>query len=99
MKHLGSNGNPMSLARKLERMPGNPNFTQNYVRKRITEELLDDISIWKDKRNKLIHALIKQPYDAGNLRDMANEGNELVKKLDNKVRSVNKYFDKQMKDT
>ncbi len=80
-------------------MPGNPNFTQNYVRKRITEELLDDISIWKDKRNKLIHALIKQPYDAGNLRDMANEGNELVKKLDNKVRSVNKYFDKQMKDT
>ena len=80
-------------------MRSNPAFTQSYVRKRISFELLDDIIEWKRKRDTLIHALAKQSYDAGNLRDMANEGNELVKKLDNKARSTNRYFDKQMKDT
>jgi hypothetical protein len=99
VKHLNSKGNPAKLTDKINKMRSNPAFTQSYVRKRISFELLDDIIEWKRKRDTLIHALAKQSYDAGNLRDMANEGNELVKKLDNKARSTNRYFDKQMKDT
>ena len=95
VKHLDSRGWPLKLSAKIKKMQGSGAFTQSYVRKRITLELLDDINEWKCQRDALIHALAKQQYDGERLRGIALEGNELIKTLDNKVRSVNKYFDKK----
>ncbi len=50
------------------------------------------------RRNKLVHYLMNSPTAPEELQAAAEEGYELVKQLDNKVKSVNQYFDKKIVD-
>lgn len=94
VKYQDSKGNELSLARKIEKMRKNPAFTNSYVRERITEELLDQILEWKRERDRLIHALAKIPYDNEYVKNVAEQGKELVRVLDNKVKSINLFFER-----
>ena len=94
VKYQDSRGNELSLARKIEKMRKNPAFTNSYVRERITEELLDQILEWKRERDRLIHALAKIPYDNEYVKNVAEQGKELVRVLDNKVKSINLFFER-----
>lgn len=93
--YLDSKGQEIRLSQKLTKMRGNPAFAVPYVRKRITPELLDEITEWKRERDKLIHALAKIPYDHEMVKATAITGHELIKTLGNKVRSVNAYYEKR----
>ena len=42
----------------------------------------------------MIHALAKIPYNHESIKDIAERGQEIVRVLDNKVKSVNHYYDK-----
>lgn len=95
VKYLDSKGHETKLSQKLTKMRSNPTFVVPYVRQRITPELLDDITEWKRERDQLIHALAKIPYDHESVKATAITGQELVKKLSSKVRSVNVYHEKQ----
>lgn len=75
-------------------MRSDPAFVVPYVRQRITPELLDKITEWKRERDQLIHALAKIPYDHDSVKAVAVRGQELVRILCNKVKSVNKHHDK-----
>ena len=57
-------------------------------------ELSEEITVWKRERDKLIHALAMIPYDHESVKATAITGQELVKRLSSKVRSVNAYHDK-----
>ena len=94
-KYLDSKGHEISLKEKLRKMKGNPAFLTDYVRKRITSELIDEIETWKTDRNQLVHALAKIQYNHESIKQIAERGQLLVNTLDNKVKSVNRYFDKQ----
>lgn len=50
------------------------------------------------RRNKLVHYLMNSPTEPAELQEVAEQGYELVKQLDNKVKSVNQYFDKKIGD-
>ena len=93
VKHLDSKGHEIKLSQKLTKMRDNPAFHVLYVRRRITLELLEEITVWKRQRDQLIHALAKIPYDHESVKATAITGQELIKKLSSKVRSVNAYHD------
>ena len=48
--------------------------------------------------NQLVHALAKIQYNHESIKQIAERGQLLVDTLDNKVKSVNRYFDKQKCD-
>lgn len=94
VKYQDSKGHEIKLAQKLAKMRDNPAFHVPYVRQRITLELLEEITDWKRQRDQLIHALAKIPYDHESVKITAITGQELIRKLSSKVRSVNTYHEK-----
>ena len=93
---MDSRGWELKLSAKLNKLKSHSAFSNPYIRKRITLDLIDDIEIWKRDRDILIHNLAKIPYDFEQVKQIAERGQLLVNMLDNKVRSVNRYCDKQM---
>ena len=63
-----------------------------------TGEFLDSVTEWKEKRNGLVHSLMKQECDLNELKSIALEGNDIVNKLDNKVKSINNHCFKEYKE-
>ena len=65
------------------------------LHKYFSDDLLDRILVWKDDRNRLIHALLKQELEHNEVRQVAEQGNELVKLLRNRASSYNRAADKK----
>ena len=93
-KYLDNKGNEWKLSEKLRRLRGNPAFDSKYVRKRLPLDFLQEIEDWKRNRDQLIHALAKVPYDNDRIKEIALTGQEIVRTLDNKTKSINTFFDK-----
>jgi len=57
-----------------------------------SDDLLDNVLSWKEERNRLIHALLKQQLAHNEISKLAEQGNELVKALrtrsGNYIRSI-----------
>lgn len=92
VKSTEKDGRPYSLNKKLNILTNGKAFNEKYIRKRITIELIEDLRSWKEDRNKLIHALAKIQYNSESVNKIAQRGQELVRVLDNKTKSVNHYF-------
>lgn len=65
------------------------------IRKYITEEMLDIVSEWKEERNCLIHALMKQSLHTEDLEKVALKGQELAKLISNKGKSYNNALNRK----
>ncbi len=102
LKHAGityinDKGFEIKLSTKINRLKDNPAFSVPFVRQRISLKLLEDIEEWKRQRDRLIHALARIPYNHEEIKKTALHGQELVRILSNKVKSVNNYYDKLRK--
>ena len=80
---------------KLNKLKSNKIFQDKYIQKHLTKELLDEIYDWKNQRNKLMHDIIKTDYDNEKVKTLALNGECLAKKLNNKSKLINNYFDKK----
>ena len=78
-----------SLNSKLNRVSEMTRETKGLTRKYFSQELLEEIVIWKEDRNKLIHALMKQSLHTENLQIVAIKGQEIAKVVSNKTKSYN----------
>lgn len=58
-------------------------------------ELLEKITVWKDRRNPLIHALLKQSLQSQELESIAQEGNLIVKELCSKTTSYKRALERE----
>ena len=56
--------------------------------------LLDRILTWKEERNRLIHALLKQQFAHNEITELAEHGNEIVKVLRTRSGSFNRAVEK-----
>ena len=76
-----------------------------YIRKRIesgdkilkkyfSDDLLEQVLGWKDERNRLIHALLKQQLAHNEVSELAAQGNELVKTLRSRSSNYNRAVEK-----
>lgn len=64
------------------------------ARKYFSPELIESMRSWKDKRNPLIHELMRQKLETRELEEFAREGEVLVKALKSKVGSFNRAIGK-----
>lgn len=60
-------------------------------------ELTESLKMWKEDRNRLIHALMKQSLHTEDLRKLSENGAELVKQLSGKTSLYNKALERQAK--
>lgn len=67
---------------------------KNPIRKYFPVELTDSIEVWKDERNRMIHALMKQSLHTGDLRKIALDGEALTKLICNKSTQYTRALDR-----
>ena len=72
---------------------------KSVLHKYFSDDLLIQILSWKDERNRLIHALLKQNFEHGEVGEFAKQGNELAKKLRTRSNSFNRAIEKQKIET
>lgn len=65
-------------------------LAQKYFKKDLMQEILN----WKERRNPLIHSLMKQQLHTEDLAELAEEGLNLVKQVSNKVSLFNRATDR-----
>ena len=65
------------------------------IHKYILAELIEEIKIWKEERNRLIHALVKQELQHNEISSLAQNGNELLKKMKLKAGNYNKAIERR----
>ncbi len=87
-KHWNIQGKLKSL-KALAARDGHP------IGRYLTEEILEQITEWKDKRNPYIHELMKAHLTTDGLRGFAEEGRELVKLLNSKSSLYRKYTERR----
>lgn len=64
------------------------------LKKYFGDDLLDQILVWKDERNHLIHALLKQQLAHNEIAVLAVKGNALVKRLRSRSGNYSRAIEK-----
>ena len=59
------------------------------------DSLLDEILVWKEERNRLIHALLKQVLTSEEVAKIARAGERLTKELRNKSTNFNRSIERK----
>ncbi len=98
-KHSGfdvfdRNGVPFSIQRNINRLKTNKYFNEPNIRKKVPLELVCNIEDWKNRRNRIMHALMKADFKSGEFRELAIEGNELKKAISSKSLLIKRFNDK-----
>lgn len=90
---INSKGQTLTLNLKLSKIQQSKFCKYSYVKKHLTKNIINAIYDWKNDRNKLIHDLIKSDYSNESIKNVALNGYELIKKINNKSTLINKYND------
>lgn len=61
------------------------------------DEFLDELLLWKEKRNQVIHALMKQNLTSDDLEQLASQGKELANALRNKATNYKRMVERKAK--
>ena len=83
-----------TLSRKLKRVRELQRRKDSLENKYLSVELLDSIDAWKNERNALIHALLKQNLSTDQLLETAETGNIIAKQLASKATSIRRKLEK-----
>lgn len=94
INYLKRSGQEIDLKEKLNKIRDNPVFVNKQIRSRIPVSLINELNDWREKRNKLIHKLADIPFNYIEIKEIAENGQELARKIDNSVRKVNYYINK-----
>lgn len=84
-----------TISIKLNRMGDLCRAKKSPLHRSISREFLDEIRQWKDKRNPLIHALMKQELHTEELQEIALQGQQIVKQLNSKATNYRKMLERQ----
>ena len=68
---------------------------KDLLHKYFFDELLDRILAWKEDRNRLIHALLKQQLEHNEIRTLAEQGKQLVDELRKRSGNYNRTTDRK----
>lgn len=60
-----------------------------------SDGLLSDVLNWKEERNRLIHALLKQQLEHGEIGTFAEKGKQLADTLKNRAGNYNRTIDRR----
>ena len=84
-----------TIQAKLRRVSELRRAKKSLLNRSLSEELLQEIYQWKDERNRLIHALMKQNLHTEDLQKIALAGQQIVKQLNSKATNYRKALERQ----
>jgi hypothetical protein len=93
MKKRG--GREATLNSKVIYINGQVASGDKVFKKYFSDSLLQNILEWKETRNQLIHALLKQSLTTEHLADIAYKGSELTRLFRNRTNSFNKAIERK----
>lgn len=76
---------PPSIERKLGKIKTIAREKGSLPGRYFQDEFIDQIIAWKNERNRMIHALLKQQLSTEGLISLAEEGKSLARELSNKA--------------
>ena len=88
------NGRGATLNSKISYIQRKIESGDKLLAKYFPDNLLNGILIWKEERNRLIHALLMQQLAHNEVTGIAEQGNELVKILRSRSASYNRAVEK-----
>ena len=77
-------GHNLSIESKIDYIKKIAENKKDISHKYFSDTLLDDILVWKEERNRLVHALLKQQLQHNELHELAIKGNDLLNALRNR---------------
>ena len=92
-----NDGKFASLNAKLNKMANIAREKKSLACKYFNQEIFERVKLWKDERNRIIHALMKQSLTTEKLRVLAEEGQAIVKHLCSITTSYNRKLTNQNK--
>lgn len=88
-------GREPNIASKIKYIQKRAENKKDVLHKYFSDDMLTRVLSWKEERNRLIHALLKQQLAHNEVSDLAARGNELVKALRTRVGSYNRAIERQ----
>lgn len=73
----------VSIDRKLRKIETIARQKKSLPNRYIPQELIENIKKWKEERNKIIHALLRQSLTTQQLAELAEDGKRLARQLSN----------------
>lgn len=94
------NGRDPTINSKAKYIQKLADFNNDLLHKYFSDDLLDRVLTWKDERNRLIHALLKQEFEHNEVSALSNRGKQLVDELRKRAGNYNRAIDRRkVKDT
>lgn len=84
----------ITITRKVRRLEALCQSSE-IARKYFSQELLESILVWKEKRNQFIHTLMKQTFTGEELEAFILEGQTIIKTLSSKSTSYKRALERQ----
>ena len=96
---FNKDGNVLMMNRKIKLIKEYvPKIKDAWLKKYLENELLDNVIEWKNRRNKIVHALMNRFDEDDLIRDVAVEGKDLSRKINDlatKIKSRLKVLNKK----
>ena len=90
--HNGREPNIDSKVKYIQKLAENRKDT---LHKYFADDMLTELLTWKEERNRLIHALLKQQLEHNEIRTLAEQGKQLVDELRKRARNYNRVIDRR----
>ena len=87
----------VSLNKKLNKIKKIAERKGSLPARYFSDDFIDEILEWKDKRNRLIHALMKQSLTTEDLQTVTLKGKDLARTLANKATSYRRATERRNK--
>lgn len=91
-------GHGVSIDSKIKYVKKRAENKKDILHKYFADDLLDRVLNWKEERNRLIHALLKQQLTNEEVIHIAVEGNDLVRAVRSRVSAYNRTMDNAVKE-
>lgn len=88
-------GHPTTIESKVKYIQKLAENRKDLLHKYFSDSLLEEILQWKEERNRLIHALLKQQLTSDEVVDIAEKGSELVKTLKTRATNYNRAVERK----
>ena len=90
-------GSFISINRKLDKIKKIAEQRKRLPERYFSDNLIECIQLWKDERNRMIHALMKQSLTTEELTELALEGKILCRQLCNKANNYKRAVERRKK--
>lgn len=99
VKVVDNRGHIIKLSTKINKLRTHKAFVSSFVREKLPSDFLDEVENRKRDRDTLIHKLADIPYAPESVKSIAQHGRDIVRQLDNKVKSIQRYLKKQKEES